>query len=73
MMKRRLQRKFEFERTELPAVLAKRLFRLNGACFELPESAFSSDDTGASAIKATVHDAPRCNEAPPHSAPPVSS
>ena len=44
MMERRLQRKFEW--TELPAVLAEGLLRLNGAGVELAESVFSSDDTG---------------------------
>ena len=48
MKERRLQRKFEW--TELPAVLAEGLLRLNGAGVELAESVAYSDDTGPRAV-----------------------
>jgi len=71
MMKRRLQRKFEW--MELPAVLAEGLLRLHGVGAELAESVFSSGDTGTTLrsqdghfhpIEVTDRDARWCDEAP---------
>ena len=53
VMGRRLQRKFEW--TELTAVLAEVLLRLNGAGFELAESVFSTGTFTQYKLRVVMH------------------